>query len=1040
MTQLYDLKVVPLSMVSYDGMQRILFEYTINRSCKLELRIIEDNNITFVTTVAFTSGSAKSFAMVPVRTKAGIVRFTFWDKGNSVSEKSVFWEPPREWDFYIMISSHTDIGLHNSQYIQRFNSSRFLDMAAALCDETENREEHDRYRYTIEGTWFWVNYPNDRGNDAAEEFAEKYLRTGKIGICGGIAGNHTQNYGYEELCHAVAERERLKREWDVSTHTMSMIDNNGISWAMVGPLADAGYENILFSPNHWNPLPSNIWVCDTTIPGYTWNTEAGGGGSRCDIRMDSALPQLFWWQSEDGVNRVLVWAANAYGHGGDTFGFRSNSKPSQQVLRQMEYGFSMQLPKLERKTEINVWLIVDYSDDQAPDIGLTDTLAMWNAKWRFPRLRTLGNPDLPFNAVRERFGEKIPVLRGEITGGWYQHPLSAADILGRKLNADRALAQAETCASFAAICDPSYPIPAVEFRHAWDALLWHDEHSYGTSGYQGQRVYETWMQHRAWIECAEETAEREIRSASESLSRSINGKGLFALNTSSFPRCERVRFHDKQAEITLPACGYVFVPEKLFQNIEVSKVDTEIPPEIENEKYVVLFSGDGSIRSIFDKDLHRELLQPEGGANRMLYTQDNHQSFSSASKACFKVLRSKMGSEVISDCDDPVSGAHIQQSVKLYSGDSVIRIENRLSHIRDMFNSDRYKRYLYYAFPFAVPNAKRICNLNGCEAEYAVDLTGHGTDTYMNCCEWCCSENGEFGTALFLRDSSVIEFDHIHPDKTDFGEAGEDSSVFNYVANDWLQMHLTGGSYLGLTLRYGITSYAGNHIDAGVPKMAEAFCLPVYTMELCGDSNLEESVQCSVLEISGDQRLVGCKRANNGLGLIVDLYGKRTDANVSCRGEEGERCTIDECEAKEEQGYGISSFRILGNLRTMVRKYEEGMDEAGIPKTVGTVYTGLIDKPRAARGGRSGHLYLLWGSSMESDFSYYELFRSEQKGFSPDGKTYAARIEKSLYRVDGYIDEGLKPHTEYFYRVRAVNAKGIAGPFSEEFSGITKEE
>ena len=92
-----------------------------------------------------------------------------------------------------MVSSHTDIGLHNSQYIQRFNSSKFIDDAIKLCDETDDREENDKYRYTMEGTWFWNNYGMDRGEDVAKAVVSEYIKTGKIGAsCTKIVKNFMQ--------------------------------------------------------------------------------------------------------------------------------------------------------------------------------------------------------------------------------------------------------------------------------------------------------------------------------------------------------------------------------------------------------------------------------------------------------------------------------------------------------------------------------------------------------------------------------------------------------------------------------------------------------------------------------------------------------------------------------------------------------------------------------------------------------------------------------------------------------------------------------
>ena len=126
-----------------------------------------------------------------------------------------------------MQSSHTDIGLHNSQYHQRFYSEEFLDEAAKLCDETDGRPENDRYRYVMEGRWFWENYPSDRGAEAAERMLAGYVRPGKIGLCSGVAGNHIFAYGMEEMCRSTYGRSKILRDWGVDSHTLSMIDTVG---------------------------------------------------------------------------------------------------------------------------------------------------------------------------------------------------------------------------------------------------------------------------------------------------------------------------------------------------------------------------------------------------------------------------------------------------------------------------------------------------------------------------------------------------------------------------------------------------------------------------------------------------------------------------------------------------------------------------------------------------------------------------------------------------------------------------------------------
>ncbi len=131
-----------------------------------------------------------------------------------------------------------------------------------------------------------------------------------------------------------------------------------------------------------------------------------------------------------------------------------------------------------------------------------------------------------------------------------------------------------------------------------------------------------------------------------------------------------------------------------------------------------------------------------------------------------------------------------------------------------------------------------------------------------------------------------------------------------------------------------------------------------------------------------------------------------------------ERCRVDELPAEEDT--------------------PDVIDEA-TPAPVGSVWTGLITKPRAARGEDDGLLYLIWGQNMEKNLSHYELYRSEQSGFTPSEETFIAKVEPGIYRTGLYVDRGLKTHTAYFYRARAVNMEGAAGAFSDEFSGGTKE-
>lgn len=1035
--------VTPLSMINIDGHQRVILRCESKKSVHATL-YVNGESVNIQKKIGLSSGkNCIALYLEPPKKDTD----TIWklEVGEAEESISVLWKKPREWEFFVMVSSHTDIGLHNSQYIQRYNSSRFVDMAAELCDSTAERDPHGQYRYTMEGSWFWNNYPNDRGEEAARNIVDKYIKTGKLGVGAGIAGNHFHSFGFEEMCRSAYGRKQMYDKWGIDTHTMCMMDINGMPWSMIQPYADAGYRNIIFAPNQWNPPHhSRIWNLDAYLPVHIKRSDIngdpsfGGGGSRIDVRYDSALPMLFFWRSPDDQKELLVWGSTQYSFGGLMFGLAADDKNTYNTLRNMDVRFSEMLPEMEAKYPYDVWMFACYDDDQTPDGSLTDIIDAWNRRWKYPKIRTMGNPDLPFDLVRERYGSQIPVLKGEITGGWYQHPCAAAEILANKLETDRRLANAQTYASLAAVSS-DYTYPAQEFNRAWDALLWNDEHSYGTSGYKGQGVYETWIQHRDWVEKASETAKRETKAAVSSLAEKIPGEGYAIFNPTSRERSERIVIGDKECVVSnIPPCGYKTVKENQFKEVITETTETDIPPVVENNFYKVIFSDNGSMSSIYDKSLRRELLSQAGyGANTFLFTNDNHKTFFAPKKACFTVKVSSDVIVVVVKTQEEVSGADIVQTITLDNLHRRIDIQNELTHVRAMMNNKRYMRYIYYAFPFDVENAKRICQMNGCQAEYAVDLTGHSTDTYMSAHEWCSVENKEFGVGLMQLDSLLVEFDHIHPDKTDFGDVGEGSAVYSYVANDWLQMHQVGGSYVNYKIRYSITSWETGEKD--IEKVAELVANPV---ELCGLKNGAglPALSHSFLTVPNGQRLIDIKRAEDGNGLIARLLGQRNNATV-VYGDGSisiSNNTVDEMNTNEElEGNGFTTLRIELD---QISKREDTPDliNEDKPAPIGSVYTGLITKPKAARG-EADNLYLLWGQNMEKNLSHYELYRSENEGFIPSDDNFIANVEPGVYRVVSFQDRGLNLNTRYYYRVRAVNNNGVSSEFSDEFSALTRE-
>ncbi|MBR4370616.1 MAG: hypothetical protein IKS92_06180, partial [Victivallales bacterium] len=57
---------------------------------------------------------------------------------------------------------------------------------------------------------------------------------------------------------------------------------------------------------------------------------------------------------------------------------------------------------------------------------------------------------------------------------------------------------------------------------------------------------------------------------------------------------------------------------------------------------------------------------------------------------------------------------------------------------------------------------------------------------------------------------------------------GEGSAMFAYLANDWLQMHVAGGSHLNFRFRFALLPYAGSYQEADIDAATECFVSPLY--------------------------------------------------------------------------------------------------------------------------------------------------------------------------------------------------------------------
>ena len=875
--------------------------------------------------------------------------------------------PIREWKIYCLTSSHTDIGLDRSSYWKRHGSVLFMDHARELVMADPNDADPAAYRYTVEGSWFFDNYPMERGAAATQQYIKDVMTRNRVGTSALCAGNITEAYGFEQMCRSVYARKRFEDKWGLAPKTMLMADNPGLSWGLVQPCVEAGVENLVFLPNQWNPLPSTIWPRDKSKPYPFHNPDAGAGGSRVDVRWNSPLPMVYWWEAGDRSSKMLVWAHNHYSSSSQPFGINGRG------IATMERMLPDQLAKMEKRYPYDVWFVSRYADFERPNTRISDSFKAWNKKWRWPEMRTVANPDEPFDLLRAKWGDQIPTLRGDMASGWVQFLHSMPECLARKVVVDQELAATEAEAAVRA-ATRNEPYPAEDFARAWWGLVMNDEHSYATpEGYQGRRIFETIMQHFDWVEKAEQTAERHS-----------NGK----------LRMESVKWFEEahqRAHSQAPVlCSGVHART------------------LENRYYRVKEES-GLIMSIYDKELGRELLNAP--ANDFRYTRDNHKTWEKDAATALD--------------------AEVTRSVKLDPTEKRIWVEIEIRHAKNLRcrSHERYRRYGYLAFPFDVPGGTFYAQINGPVMRPYLDLTGHTSDSYLGVRDWMGVENGEFGVALIQRDTLLAEFGEIHPDKTCYTgkpPAGK-SAIFSCLFNDWLVEHRPDGESFNLRYRYAITSYKGAWQAAHIGAFAARTVNP--RLAAVSAAHVKTDVPGVIL--------CGLKAAEDGNGLIArfrETEGRTLTARVwqnILPGAKVERNTILEKPWTE----GPADVLALKPYQYATVRITNGKKIAFAPADDSAFkYTGLISAPKAVHGERLGQIYLEWGLDPSPAFDHWELYRGESADFPRDSAHFVANVKPDVikglaFAVNRFDDRGLKTHTRYHYAIRTVHKDGTKGPF-----------
>ncbi len=436
--------------------------------------------------------------------------------GQTLAAQSVIMKPVRRMTVYILPHSHTDIGYTEIQTaIEKKQVQNLVDGMAA-AKRTASYPEGARFVWNVEVLWAADLYLH-RMNDAQRADFLAAVKNGQVVLNGMYLNELTGLCRPEELLRLFRFSTQMAGQTGVPVDSVMISDVPGYTWGTVTAMNQAGIRYFSTAPNYFDRIGTIL---------REWENKP------------------FWWVGPDGKSKVLVWIP--------FWGYAMSHRYGR-MSPELVDAFCDGLEQRAYPYDIAYARWSGHGDNAIPDPSICDFVKDWNSKYAWPRFIISGTSEA-FRALEQRYGDKLPVVRGDWTPYWEDGAGSSAlETAMNRASSDR-LAQAETV--FAMLKPAAYP--ANRFADAWNNVLLYSEHTWGAdcsvSLPEHQKTREQWEIKKSYADEADKKSrgmlEQALADGTTSPPAGAAGAKpgpLEVINTLSWPRTELVVLSREQS-------------------------------------------------------------------------------------------------------------------------------------------------------------------------------------------------------------------------------------------------------------------------------------------------------------------------------------------------------------------------------------------------------------------------------------------------------------------------------------------------------------
>jgi hypothetical protein len=808
-------------------------------------------------------------------------------------------QPQKKWTLMMVPHVHLDVGYTDYQSKVSAIQSRILDEA---MDQTA---QHPAFRFSTDGEWNLEQFLKTRSPEDQQRIVEA-IRKQQLYVPAQSSNLLTGFPTAETLIRSLYPSADFSRAHGTPFNYANITDVPSYSWSYASILAAAGIPYFL----------------------------AGSNNDRAPVLLLGHLNENspFWWEGPDG-GKVLMWYSRHYMQMQFLFGLPPLTETGEELLPVFleMYGH----PSYHASAAIIFGTQVENTDLFPQQAALAD---QWNAKYAYPHIEYSGFHDALAEIARQ-FGSDLPTIRGD--GGPYWEDGIGSDAFYAAIereNESRA-PSAEKLATISALVNPRLAVDRTELDAMWANMVLMDEHTWtswnSVSDPTSQEAVEQLHVKDSRATTAAATRDDLLRSSMASLADSMaagvnniivfnplnwkrdgsvtidldngmeiadraTGQTVPCLILSQGPDFDRVEFTAKD----VPGVGYK-VYELRETKAQAPTAATTTETTLESPFYrVVLDPATGSIRSIYDKQLNKELVDQENAwrFGQYLYVSGGDEEPNSilqyravSPKPSLQVHPAQDGRLISVEKTPWGTRAQLESSaentprirteIRLYDD------EKKIELIEDLNKKPELKKEaVYFAFPFAMTHPQFQYEIQNGVVDPAKDMYPGAGREWFSVQHWVSVQQDGVSATVVPLDASLLTLGDINRGAwpTEFGQ--RPGAIFSYVMNNYWHTNYRaeqGGDY---RFRYIITSAA--HTDApALSRMGWEETTPLEEDEIRSqDKALDfprplDGLRGSFLSVDDPDLLLDTwKPAEDGNGTIlrlIDLGGTERTATIT---------------------------------------------------------------------------------------------------------------------------------------------------------------